>query len=374
MLEILIATARNDDGVSDRLANLPAPELARVLRAGADQGLGTTLVASLQAANLAVPGWLQDHRFDVTTQRNRLMNTLAAIAPELTARRIPWVVLKGPVTAAVYDPLGEREFADLDILVPGYGVGDAIEALGVIGVDGINKNWGTYQRYGVAEFPVFVLDTPIDLHWHFIGLDDMRKRFNLLIDEILDRRQTVRFGGVDCNRLDAEDNIIHIALHAGLSGGYRLGWLRDVHHTVRANDLDWDELVSRASRYGVGPVIGHVLDRCRSVIGTPVPSEIPGRLAPVTGLAIRRWLDEQPPLPGKRSEISLSGFPVAMARSGVANTLGRTGELLRERLTETGHRSPRWSAYDPEGPLYWNRSTGGPDGLASYLEFARRQR
>jgi hypothetical protein len=162
-------------------------------------------------------------------------------------------------------------------------------------------------------------------------------------------------------------------LHAGLSGAYRLGWLRDVHHTVRADDLDWDELVSRALRYRVGPVIGHVLDRCRSVIGTPVPPEIPGRLAPGSGLAARRWLDEQRPLPRTRSDVSFLGFPVAISRAGVANTLGRTGELLRERLTQTGRRSPRWSAYDPEGPLYWKRSTGGPGGLASYLEFARRK-
>lgn len=370
--EILVAVALDPKQGSDKLALLRPSELTSVLQAGMAQGLGSALVASLHAERIPVPRWLEDHRFNVAMQRDRIMSTLAAIAPALTAAELSWVVLKGPAIAARYEWPKQREFADLDILVPGRCVRTALNALQEVGVDTLNRNWAEYLRYGVAEFPVFMAGTAIDLHWHVIGLEAKRKRFGIRVEEMLDRRKLVELEGIACWQLDPEDSAIHVALHAGLSGACRMGWLRDVDRTVRTDDVDWQVLASRALRYRVAPIVGHVLDRCRQVMGTPVPREVPELLTPRTALHARRWLDRDSLLLSKPAEYAYHGFAVEVSRAGMIPTLGRTRELLRDRLMEIASRAPGWSAYDPHGPLYWNRSTGGPDGLDRYLEYALR--
>ena len=368
--DTLVEVTRDPDAAGATLARVSGEELDAVLRAGVGHRLGSALVTGLQTARLPVPGWLETHRFDVATQRAHLMATLATIAPLLEATGIPWVVLKGPVTASAYERFEEREFADLDILVPGERLADVLAALDDAGVDAVNRNWDAYVRYRVAEFPVGLAGTSIDLHWHIIALDRTRRRFTIRTDELLARRQPVDIGGVACHQLDPEDNAIHLALHAGLAGAYRLGSLRDIHETVRSGDLDWDLVVDRARLGGAGPLVGHVLDRCRIVLGAPVPPEVAERLTPRWGLRCRRWLDAHP-LPATGSyEKPYSGFLVATWRTGIISTLGRARELLSDRLATALGRPARWSAYDPEGPLFWQRPSGGEEAYAAYLDLA----
>ena len=111
-----------------------------------------------------------------------------------------------------------------------------------------------------------------------------------------------------------------------------------------------------------------MLDRARLLLGTPVDSSIPSRMAPEAGLAARAMLDRLS-LRG-HSDRLCSGFAVAVARRGVANTIGSAVELVRDRVGVAMGRPARWSAHDPEGPLFWQRPTGGPDGLERYLRMA----
>jgi hypothetical protein len=343
-----------------------------VLRFGTKQGLGTCLVACLQAARIPVPEWLETHRFDLTVARATILRTLATIAPVLTAADIPWVVLKGPVIAKSADDPELREFKDLDLLVPGHRLGGALEVLETAGIDAMNRNWGAYLRYAVAEFPVHMLGTPIDLHWHLIGLGMIRKRFQIPIEDLLERRVMTITNQISFPALDAEDALIHVALHAGLSGATRIGWLRDVHLMLNEPALDWTNIVDRSRRYGAASLIGHVLDRCRVTLGSPVPPEVPERLTPRSALLARRAWDGRPPPHRGRPESSFSGFLVATSRAGPIGTAGRAQEILQDHVGRRRGHPPRWSAYDPQGPLYWARESGGASGLERYLEFASK--
>ena len=368
--DTLVAVARDPDGAGDRLGDLREPELAAVLHAGVAHGLGIALVSSLHAAGLPVPTWLESHRFNATVHRAQIMGTLGNIAPALTSAGIPWVVLKGPVITRSADSPQLREFGDLDVLVPGSHLSRVLEILEGVGIDGMNRNWDGYLRYGVAEFPVLMSGTPIDLHWHVVGLGEIRKRFDIGTGELLERRIVGSAGDARFPRLGAEDNVIHIALHAGLSGATRIGWLRDVHELVLGSDLDWGGLVARTRRFGVSSIVGQVLDRCRCMLGTPVPSEISEQLTPLVALRLRRRIDATMLPLRHSSDPSFSGFLVAISRDGMIETAGRTGELLWSHIEARAGRVQRWSAYDPGGPLYWDRASGGADGLQRYLEFA----
>jgi hypothetical protein len=368
--EILLAVARNPRDAGDLLSDLNPALMDTVLRAGTVQGLGTCLVACLQAARAPVPAWLESHRFDLTVHRATILRALATIAPALTAADVPWLVLKGPVIAKSADDPELREFKDIDLLVSGASLRGALDVLEIVGVDAMNRNWGTYLRYGVAEFPVLMSGTPVDLHWHLIGLRMIRKRFRIPIEDLLERREMTAMYGISFPSLDAEDALIQVALHAGLSGATRIGWLRDVHLMLSGSVLDWDSLVARSRRYGAAGVVGHVLDRCRVTLGSPVPPKVPEQLTPRSALIVRRALDARPPPHRVWPEDSFSGFFVATSRAGRIETVGRAQEILRDRVGSWIGRPPRWSAYDPRGPLYWARESGGANGLQRYLEFA----
>jgi hypothetical protein len=371
--DALVAVARDSVAAGPRLRLLDPADLDVVLRHGTEQRLGSSLVVSLRSASLPVPAWLETHRFESASRRANIMNGLSHIAPALSEAEIPWVVLKGPVISSSFDSFEQREFADLDILVPGNRLGDVLDVFYNVGIDAQNHNWDAYQRYGVAEFPIFVAGTPIDLHWQVIGLAAIRRRFTVDVGDMLKRRYRTSIGEIELYRLDTEDHALHVALHAGLSGGHHIGLLRDVHETVRASNPDWEQLVARCHRFGVAPMVGQVLDRCRHVLGTPVPSEIPEELAPLPALSLRRRLDARVRRRGLTPETAHSGFIIGASRSGVVNSVQRAAEMLSERATIRFGHSPQWDASDPEGALYWNRHSGGAEGMAGYLAFAEQE-
>jgi hypothetical protein len=85
---------------------------------------------------------------------------------------------------------------------------------------------------------------------------------------------------------------------------------------------------------------------------------------------LRRRLDVGTPWLRYSVDPSFSGFLVAISRAGTMETAGRTRELVWSHMGTRIGRAERWSAYDPNGPLYWQRASGGADGLQRYLQFA----
>jgi hypothetical protein len=69
------------------------------------------------------------------------------------------------------------------------------------------------------------------------------------MDELFERRRTVRVGGIDVATLDAVDGLLDRCLHGSLSCGDQLVSLKDLDQMVESEPTDWDELIRRARRY-----------------------------------------------------------------------------------------------------------------------------
>lgn len=131
-----------------------------------------------------------------------------------------------------------------------------------------------------AEIPMLLPDGMLaDLHWHLLVTPAIRSRFAVSMDELFERRRTVRLGGSEVATLDPVDGLLYLCLHGSLSGGNQLVWLKDLDQMMDGQATDWDELVRRAVRYRAGLVVAMQLERARVVLGAPVPESVPVALA-----------------------------------------------------------------------------------------------
>jgi hypothetical protein len=124
--------------------------------------------------------------------------------------------------------------------------------------------------------------TALDLHWHLLNSRRRRQAFPLDMDAVLARRRAVPVAGLTVPALSEVDQLLHLALHACLSGGHRLQWLKDLERGAAAT-ADWETVVARARASATGLPVALVLERARDVLGAAVPLEVLDALAPRTG-------------------------------------------------------------------------------------------
>jgi len=216
----------------------------------------------------------------------RIQSDLVAAASLLDAAGIRWMVIKGPVLAELCygDPL-LRTYSDLDLLVDRNDFARAVEVLEAEGAELQDRNWELIERErrGQLHFRLR-LGTFADVHWHLLNRESVRRSLAVSMSEAFERARSVGIAGIDVRTLDPIDTLIHVAMHATTSGGDRLLWLADVRACVVAAPLDWRELVDRARRWRVGPLVGLALDRSRRAVGTHVPDAAIGALFGDRGL------------------------------------------------------------------------------------------
>jgi hypothetical protein len=97
------------------------------------------------------------------------------------------------------------------------------------------------------------------------------------MEDVFRQARTVEIGGLSYRTLSVEHEVVHLALHAVLSGGHRLGWLKDLEQAMATQQLDWDAVASTARAWGAAPALALQARR--------VDRLVPGHLPP----AARRW-------------------------------------------------------------------------------------
>ncbi|MFP5377557.1 MAG: nucleotidyltransferase family protein [Acidimicrobiia bacterium] len=211
----------------------------------------------------------------------RALGDLAVVGPSLDAAGLDWLVLKGPVLAEVVYPRADlRSYNDLDVLVPGRDLHAAVSAVEAAGGRVLERNWPLLKELGVGELLVRLRHgTLLDLHWQVINERRTRRRFDVPLADLHRRARPVRLGAVEARTPDATDTLLHLCLHASLSGGNRLVWLKDVERAVAAEPPAWEEVLDRARRWGVGPPVAIALARSAAVLGAAVPPDVPPALA-----------------------------------------------------------------------------------------------
>jgi hypothetical protein len=179
-------------------------------------------------------------------------------------------IVKGPAIAVAYED-SDREFGDLDLLVSPKHIEAAINIIRSHGARILEEvSWP--RPDGIGEVSLILEDgVDVDLHTELVVQPRERRDFRLSTEVLLERSTTARILGADLPVLDLEDNVVHVALHAMVSGGDRLVWLADLDALVRQKNLSWPILIGRAREARAGLVVGVMLDRAAAVLGSPIP-------------------------------------------------------------------------------------------------------
>jgi Uncharacterised nucleotidyltransferase len=205
---------------------------------------------------------------------------------------LSWVVMKGPVVAAMlYPDVGDRTYADLDLLVDRRDFPLAMGILEDLGYRHTIHNWALAEQMLAGQVGMTSPSMSLDLHWHLHYSRDDRRPFALYPEEMIGRVRRVIVSGVNAPTLDPVDTLLTLAFHAARSDGHRLVWLKDVERALAVDQPDLDELVRRCEVYRCAPPVGLVLGRARALLGADVPDEIlkatvPASLRTVDRLAV----------------------------------------------------------------------------------------
>src|SRR5690606_6845015 len=188
---------------------------------------------------------------------------------------VPSVVLKGPVRSETAHPVrGLRGYRDSDVpLAPGDlpRVSVPLPAAGWRGADHADPlrppdrpgemHWGS--PYG----------SQVDLHWNVVNEAERRRRLRVPAADLLARRVPTTLGFGPAWTLDPVDRLLHVCIHAVLSGVNRLVYLLDAQGTA-AHVTDWEEVRLRAAAWDATSHVVFVLRRARSALGGPIPADV----------------------------------------------------------------------------------------------------
>lgn len=365
----------------------PAP-LARAL-AGPDAAALATLadyhrvagflhrtVAAVESSHPELVTRLRAAHAEAVRRHLRAVADLGCVGEALRGAGIPWLVFKGPVLAeTVYPDIDLRTYRDLDVLVPGDRLAQAVAALEGAGAGLTDRNWELFlaRRTGALHL-LLPYGTVCDLHWDVLHDRWQRAAFAVPGGDLLQRARTVGIGGMQVPTLDPEDTLHHLMVHACLSGAERLVWLKDVELAIRRLRPDWDVVVARCREARTGLPAAVVLSRARRILGAPVPGEVLATLDPSpTWTRLVACSDRL--IPPER--VSRRGsLPRLVARatgpdlpSSALGLVSRAGSWLSGAVRPGGPRARQGEASHPGSGRH---PSGGEAGRAAFMEAVAR--
>lgn len=231
--------------------------------------------AQLEGLDPAVAARLRS-RYHAAVHRHLFtLDDLRWVDEVLAPLDAPWLVVKGPVLSEViYRRPDHRTYADLDLVMPGDRLGRAVELLCDAGAELIAADWAalTADRHGEIQV-LLPSQTVVDLHWHLVAIGHVRDRFRLSMPDLFRDAREVDLAGRRYRTLSVDHTIAHLALHAVLSGGNRLGWVKDLEQAITTQAPDWPAVGATARTWGAAPALAVQLLRGRRLVGDVVPDE-----------------------------------------------------------------------------------------------------
>ena len=363
------------DGVAE-LAAAAGPE--RVAAAARFHGVTGCVYRSLApVVDVARMTGLADDRRRSIDMHLRALGDLAAVSPALDQLGVPWLVMKGPVLAeGFYHHPDLRTYNDLDMVVPGAALGVVLAAVESHGATLLDRNWALLAELEVAELLLRLRHgTLLDLHWHLFNQAAVRRAAMVGASELFERSSTVSLGSLRVRTLHPVDAIVHVSAHGTLSGGHRLIWLKDVERAVATHRPNWDEVVTRARSWGVGPAVALALARSRSVLGAAVPAGVPEAMAGGRAYLAAGALADRLAPPARSS--GNRSIALLVSRSARAETATTIAELLRRLgAVVTGLRltlAAPANDMDPCSPRSPRHDAGSASDRQAFLDMAARQ-
>lgn len=263
---------------------------------------------------------------DALAHHLRAKADLQYVTSVLQRAGIDALVIKGPVLAeSVYAEPKLRSYLDVDLVVPPHSFCAAVEALADAGCRRYDISWAGLLRAQAAEIHLLAPNgSIIDLHWNVVGDARARRNFQLGMEQLFRDARSVDVGGRPVRTLSPVDTVVHLCVHAALSGADRLCWLTDI---VRASQgIEWTAVSERARAWGLAAAVGTALARAQRVVGLPAPADvIAGLLGGMSWRSITALVDRFG-LPLGTQPNSLARLTARAARRGAAQS---TAEFVR---------------------------------------------
>ena len=345
----------------------PVIGLVEAARAHRVQGY---VARALEGSDHADPGQLAVLRRDqamAAALHARALDSLGGISELFAARGISWLAMKGPVlTGVLYDGPGMRSYGDLDLLVGPRDLGGALRALEDAGGVPSLSSWRHALEQLAGELPVLLPNgLVVDLHWDLVNSSALRRDLRVASERLFDRSRTVVIGAAEVRTMDAVDTLLHLCLHAVISGGNRLIWLKDIQLAAAAVGDAWDEVAARAEAWGVGLMAAVMLTRAQQVLGLVLPDDLHDIMT-----AGRAWM----PLP--RVSALLSPVERSVGTASLDRMVVRsTGRTARASYATLVRKIGRGTIERLSGRAGAAHGRGGPDDerwRAAFVEAVAR--
>jgi hypothetical protein len=215
-------------------------------------GVLLPVARQLARSSWPVPAALAGLEASVAARHLRSLGDLRLLAAALDEAAIPCAVLKGPVLREEVFRDGARDYTDLDVLVRGRDLRATVTALSGAGARLLPADWARASRARTAELAMELRHgTVLDLHVSLVNKGAARSGFGLRTAALLERRVPCVLGGASATRLDDLDLVLHVLLHACLSGAHQLRWLLDVQQCLGWLTTSPAALAGRAAELGL---------------------------------------------------------------------------------------------------------------------------
>jgi hypothetical protein len=218
-----------------------------------------------------VPGLIERQR-GAMYQVLRLESRLILVTKMFRDAGIDSIVLKGSAVAhSFYPDPSQRLFGDVDVLVRGRDLEDAVAILQALGYRRRfpEPRPGFSRRFGHTVLHVDPEGCEVDLHRTLVG-----GPFGLRIEPESLFESSVPFILADrhLRRLDDTAAFLHACLHASLGHHPpQLVSLRDVVQIAQRGEVDWERLSDRTRRGGCGAVVSHAITATERTLGVQLP-------------------------------------------------------------------------------------------------------
>jgi Uncharacterised nucleotidyltransferase len=275
---------------------------------------------------------------------------LAALGEiEATLGDMAWLTFKGPILSELAHPLpGLRSYKDLDILVHPRDLREAYGRLNAVGWNVIDSN-ETLSRPELSG-EVHIASSRrilVDLHWSMVVNVSRRQRFPVPTADLLGRRRRVPAGLTPLWALDPTDSLLHVCLHAALSGATRLLHLIDADQLARQVE-DWELMAQRAAQWRVTAQAALVLDRAQRLMDTALPADLYPMLGASEGLrSVLSAVNRQWPTETLRQDES---FPRIVAKAVHPTASATLTSVVRNGALGVVHRMRRQPIRPPRVP------------------------
>jgi hypothetical protein len=197
---------------------------------------------------------------------------------------IPVLTFKGPVLAMqLYQELGLRQFADVDILVPQTYLTRAKLCLAEAGFKP-DHQLDVSQEAALTHFlhELGFRSTAgykVELHWRLF-----ERYFSLWPSSgVFERARAVRLFNLEIKTFANEDLLLYLCVHGTKHMWSQLSFVVDIAKLVCTQDLDWDEVFRRSRWQGSERMLLLGLGLVRRVLGVTLPNEV---LAPASHNAL----------------------------------------------------------------------------------------